>query len=245
MLMRTPKPILVVDDEKNVRLTLAEALAGARYPVDAVASGEEALARLDAREYALVLLDLRLPGMDGLDVLKEIERRRPDVPVVILTAHGTVDAAVTAVKAGARRFMLKPFTVEEIRAVAAEVLDVEAEAAVERKAYEDHVEEARQSLRDGHVTAALQHARSAINFDPTRPEAFNVMGIVSQVSGRIRDAHRYYDTALAIAPSYRPALRNKENMAGVMGKPNLSAFDLGDEEEAAPRRAGRLRRGPA
>jgi DNA-binding response OmpR family regulator len=239
--MHASKPILVVDDEKNVRLTLTEALSGARYPVDAVESGEEALARLDAREYALVLLDLRLPGVDGLDVLKEIARRRPDVPVVILTAHGTVDAAVAAVQEGARRFLLKPFTVEEIRAVVAEVLDVEEETAVEQKAYEDHVEEARRSLREGHVAAALQHARSAINFDPTRPEAFNVMGVVSQVSGRIRDAHRYYDTALAITPSYGPALRNKENVAGVMGKPNLSTFDLGDEEaEAAPRRARRL-----
>jgi CheY-like chemotaxis protein len=223
-------PILVVDDEKNIRLLLTEALAEAHYAVEAVESGEEALARVSGRGYALVLLDLHLPGLDGLAVLREIERLRPELPVLLMTAHGTIEAAVEAVQSGARRFILKPFTVEEIRGLVADALDAERQASVEQSAYEDHLLEARRSLREGLLGPALQHARSAIHFDPTRPEAFNVMGVVKQVSGRLRDAHRYYEVALALDRTYGPALRNKENMAGVSGKPDFAAFDLGDEE---------------
>jgi DNA-binding NtrC family response regulator len=122
MLHNPDRPVvLVVDDDDGIRLTVTEALEGAGYEVAAVSEALEAIARLN-EPYDVVLLDLWLPGLGGMDVLRHIERTRPALPVVIMTAHGSVPAAVEAMKLGACEFIEKPFTVEEIRDVVAKAL---------------------------------------------------------------------------------------------------------------------------
>lgn len=107
--------ILAVDDEKNIRLMLAQALATEDTVVETAVNGEEALDRIEQSEYDLVLLDLRLPGMDGLAVLREIRKRKADLPVILLTAHGTVESAVEAMQSGAVNYLQKPFAPRELR----------------------------------------------------------------------------------------------------------------------------------
>jgi DNA-binding NtrC family response regulator len=106
--------ILIVDDDLAVGTVLVALLAQAGQPAEHVASAEQALARLEARPFDLVLTDLQMPGMDGMALLREAARRWPGMPVVLLTAHGSIPVAVEAMKAGAADFALKPFDKKEI-----------------------------------------------------------------------------------------------------------------------------------
>lgn len=107
--------ILIIDDEPNMRWVLQEALHGAGHVVRAAESGEAGVQALGAEATELVLLDLKLKGMDGLSTLRTIRTRWPDLVVLILTAYGTVTSAVEALQAGASDYLRKPFDVEELR----------------------------------------------------------------------------------------------------------------------------------
>jgi two-component system, NtrC family, response regulator AtoC len=108
--------ILVADDEPNLRRVLSAILSREGYEVVQATDGEEALALLDPTITA-VITDLRMPRRDGMDVLRQVVADYPDVPVIIITAHGSVDSAVEAVKLGAFDYIEKPYEQEEIRRV--------------------------------------------------------------------------------------------------------------------------------
>ena len=114
----TPR-LLVVDDEPNMRTVLQGLLTREGYQVDTAPDGQAALEWLERTGGAVqaVLTDLRMPGLDGMQLLAEITKRYPGRPVVMLTAHGTVDTAVEAMKVGAFDFVTKPFNADELRAV--------------------------------------------------------------------------------------------------------------------------------
>ncbi len=117
--------ILIVDDEPNLRKVLGALMVQLGYDVHAEEDGEAALERLRALPpgtFDAVVSDLRMPRMDGMSLLREISRDFPRMPVVILTAHGSVDTAVEAVKAGAFDFLEKPFDREQIRLVLAKAV---------------------------------------------------------------------------------------------------------------------------
>jgi len=111
--------ILVVDDERNMRRVLQGLLQAEGHDVDGATDGDEARAMLRKAEpsYDLVLTDLRMPGSDGMDLLRVVKRRHPDTPVVLITAHGTVDTAVEAMREGAFDFVTKPFDNDELALV--------------------------------------------------------------------------------------------------------------------------------
>jgi two-component system, NtrC family, response regulator AtoC len=122
--------ILIADDEASLRKVLAASLRKDGYEVVAVKSGEEALEVLEASEapdtgepFHLVITDLRMPGLDGMQLLARITKRFKDLPVVVLTAHGTVDLAVTALKQGAFDFVTKPYERDEMLAVVKKALE--------------------------------------------------------------------------------------------------------------------------
>ncbi len=104
--------ILVADDERVVRDGCRRVLSGKGYDVLAAEDGKEALDLLHSEQVDLILLDLKMPVMGGEEVLKHVRSRRPDVPVIIITGHGTVDNAVECMKNGAYDFVTKPFQVE-------------------------------------------------------------------------------------------------------------------------------------
>src|SRR4030042_5052942 len=94
------KPILIVDDEKNIRLTLSQSLEALGSESDTAANGEEALAKLKEKEFGLILLDIKMPGMDGKEVLRQVRKIRPDIRVIMITAYGTIESAGEAMKLG-------------------------------------------------------------------------------------------------------------------------------------------------
>ena len=106
--------ILVVDDESSMRLGLTEVLERAGFAVTAVDSGPAALDALAAQRHALVLSDMRMPGMTGAQLLANVQERHPGLPMVMMTAYGTVEDAVSAMKTGAREFLTKPFSPQEV-----------------------------------------------------------------------------------------------------------------------------------
>jgi len=108
---------LVIDDDPLSREFLVEALRTSGHDAVGAADGEEGLGLLSRREPGLVLTDLRLPGCDGVEVVRRVAERLPEVPVVVLTAFGTVECAVEAMRAGAADFLLKPVSPEQLEMV--------------------------------------------------------------------------------------------------------------------------------
>ncbi len=111
--------LLLAEDETNLRRVLSARLRREGYEVLAVSDGLEALEALDRHHFDVVLTDLRMPGLDGMALLRRVAERDPSLPVVLLTAHGTVDLAVEALKRGAFDFLTKPFDRAELVAVLA------------------------------------------------------------------------------------------------------------------------------
>ena len=121
-----PAQILIVEDDRKMRLALREIMTNEGYVVDTVETGEAALGKADGNGYDLVITDLKLPGIDGMDVLRAIRKSRPETSVVIITAYATVDTAVEAMREGAEDYISKPFNLDEIRLIVRKVLEKKA-----------------------------------------------------------------------------------------------------------------------
>ena len=117
--MSTPQPptrVLVVEDEQKVASALQEGLEGERYEVVVERTGEGAFFRLNTEAFDVILLDLMLPGRDGLHILKTLRTRGDKTPVLILTARDTLEDRVTGLDSGADDYLVKPFAFEEVLA---------------------------------------------------------------------------------------------------------------------------------
>jgi two-component system nitrogen regulation response regulator GlnG len=154
-----------VDDEENVRWALRKALERAGYRVDLATDGSTGLRAAEDPGVNLVLLDVRLPGRDGLDVLREIRKRRPDLPVIMMTAYGTLQVAVEAMKLGAYDYIGKPFDMDEVVLV--------VEKALEAQALAQEVTRLRQSL-EGSVDLG-----GIVGGSPAMQQIFKAVGKVA------------------------------------------------------------------
>jgi two-component system response regulator AtoC len=165
----TPR-ILIVDDEEIVRESLADWLAKDGYTVDAAPDGESALARLRSDEWSIALVDLKMPGMDGLQVLEAARKLNPEIAVVMITAYATVETAVRAIKLGATDYIVKPFDPEELSLVVQKILSHQAitrENAALRKALQKDFRFHDIVSRSPIMQRALALARSAAQTSST------------------------------------------------------------------------------
>jgi DNA-binding NtrC family response regulator len=106
--------VLLVDDEEDFLATLAERLETRGLKVDAVTSGEEAVAKVDAQSFDLIVLDLAMPGIDGLETLKRIKAKQPEAEIIILSGQGSIKTSIEAMKLGAEDFLQKPVNITEL-----------------------------------------------------------------------------------------------------------------------------------
>jgi DNA-binding NtrC family response regulator len=106
--------VLLVDDEEEFRATLAKRLRKRNVNVTGAGSGEEALARLDGNPADVVVMDVRMPGMDGIETLREIRCRHPLVQVILLTGYASLDAAIQGMEVGAFDYLVKPMDIDEL-----------------------------------------------------------------------------------------------------------------------------------
>jgi DNA-binding NtrC family response regulator len=157
--------VIVVDDDAVARDLLSEVLARDGYRVRAAAGGAECLALAAAEPFDLALVDLRMPDMDGLEVLRRLASIQPGGPVVILTAFGSVDTAIEAVRAGAYDYLSKPFRLDEIRLVARRALEAQR-LLRENRQY-------RQELRERHRIENL------VGQSPSMVEIYKLIGRVA------------------------------------------------------------------
>lgn len=130
--------ILIVDDEANARTALANLLADDGYATETAADGFKALPKLDEQQPDVVLTDLRMPGMDGLELIRRARERDPDIEVIVMTAHGAVETAVAAMQLGAANYLTKPINVPE--------LGVVIERAIERRRLRRETQQLRDRL---------------------------------------------------------------------------------------------------
>jgi excisionase family DNA binding protein len=114
--------VLVVDDEASIRDLLSKTLALAEYDVDVAPDGRSALERMRMYTYDLLIADLKMPGMDGLTVIREAKRYKTDLPVIIITGFSTESSAIEAVNLGVAGYLTKPFRVPQVLAAAAKAL---------------------------------------------------------------------------------------------------------------------------
>ena len=119
----TGQRILVVDDERNIRRSLEMILTGEGYEVICVPSGREAIETIKDDKPHVVLLDIVLPGMNGIEVLRSVRESNPDLSVIMISGHGTVQDAVMATKLGAYDFLEKPLSREKVLLTVAHALE--------------------------------------------------------------------------------------------------------------------------
>ena len=199
------QPILVVDDEKNIRLTISQSLEPLDLPIWTAASGEEALQKLQESPFGLVLLDMKMPRMGGMEVLRRIKEDWPNIRVIIITAHGTIESAVEAMKLGAVDFIQKPFSPDDIRELAKSVLKHETLAEEQTVDYHSLIELTKRHISDRRFGAARETVRKAIALDPAQPEAYNLFGALLEINGNMFEAQKFYLAAMDIDPKYKPA----------------------------------------
>ncbi len=116
--------ILIVDDEVKMRRVLQISLEEEGYSVREVKNGEDALAKLSETSFNLVIADMKMPGMNGVELLKKAKETDPGMPFIIMTAYGTVQTAVEAMKSGAFDYILKPFDIDEMKITVSRALDI-------------------------------------------------------------------------------------------------------------------------
>jgi len=142
-----PTRILIVDDEATLRMTMSDLLARTGREIVTAASGEEALAYLEGSTFDLLIVDLIMPGIDGLQVIDVAKKLSPQAQIIMLTAYGTLESAIQAMRRGATDYLLKPANAPEI------------EAAVERALQQYYEQAHKQELID-QIGSALDELRS-------------------------------------------------------------------------------------
>jgi len=228
------KQVLIVDDEKNILLTLSQSLAALGLETDTAFNGEEALKKVQTREFSVILLDLRMLGLSGMEVLRALRERCPGTHIVIITAYGTVESAVEAMKLGAVDFVQKPFSPQEIRRVVEGVLARDKPGVEAANDYASHMALARKNVEQKHFDAAIGHVRKALASDASQAEAHNLLGALMEIGGDIQEAQKHYRAALAMDPAYEPARANLHRLSG-WSPPEGIVLDQGPPEASGPK----------
>jgi len=217
------KPILIVEDEAIMRESLRDWLTDAGYQVETAEEGEEALKIIGEQDFSVAILDLKLPGKDGIEVLREAKEKRPQLKGIIITAYPSVQTAVEAVKEGAIDYLPKPFDLNDLEKLIRETLgpvqvEIRPKAVTEEAVAEPIVvEEAK--------------AKEVIAIAPEEIPVHLKQGKAHFEAGRYQEALKGFQAILAVAPGSietRVWLR-KTNEA--LTKPQVEAVTEG---EAAP-----------
>ncbi len=206
--------VLVVDDEMNIRRTISRSLKNADCQVETAVNGEEALAIIEAHVPDVVLLDMRMPGMSGLDLLKELSERKIQTKIVIITAYGTVENAVEAMKLGAVDFLQKPFTPKDIRDLVEDLLHQPSpdEMTPDEENYDELVYAGRSALKSGDYELAEGWLHKARAVSEGKAEVENLLGALHELQGNREQALKMYRSALSLQPGYQPSKENLDRI---------------------------------
>ena len=218
------KQILIVDDEPNVRLNYRVTLETEGFAVIEADCAARALEQFAANHFDLAILDMRMPEMDGLDLLAEMRKRGITTPTVIITAYGDIPHAVRAMKLGAIDFMKKPLTPDQLRRMAHEVIERHQEAVAGDPGESDpsvsaeelharYLKDAKRLLNRQEFEPARFILAKAMALDPLSAEAFNLAGVLFEMQENYGRAKTYYGQAIKLDQHYEPALQNMRRLS--------------------------------
>jgi DNA-binding response OmpR family regulator len=194
------KRILIVDDEPNVRLNYRITLELEGYEVHETGLSTEALKKVKVDKFDLVILDMRMPRMGGLDLLAAMRAQRVTIPAIIITAFSDVPNAVRAIQLGASDFLQKPLRPEDLRRVVEEVLTRNDHSGKnpELADFERTANEARRLMQLGDLAAAKGHVLHAIELNTNSPDSFNLAGELAERTGDIDRARKLFEAAIRL-----------------------------------------------
>lgn len=215
--------ILIVDDEPNIRLVFRTSLEADGHTVVEAGDGEEALAMLRKEPFDLVLLDLRMPMVDGMETLRRMRDEGLHVPVILISAHGSIPDAVRALRLGAIDFLTKPVVPDNLRVAVSEVLarhvtldrdGISPRArAGDIARYSEALTRAKHAMNHLRPDEAETFLRRAIELDPHSAEARTLLGVVLEDRGELLAAQDAFRQALEADPNYAPAGHNLRHLA--------------------------------
>ncbi|PXV61925.1 response regulator [Halanaerobium congolense] len=225
--------VLIVDDEKNIRLTLKTALSKAGYEVETAVNGEDGLTKLKGEEIPVVLLDMKMPGMDGIQFLKEVTEKDIATKVIMITGYGSVETAVETLKLGAVDYLRKPFKPEEIISIVEDVFERHEMENSEKEveSFEDYIMLAKNAINKRNFSKAKEMLQEATSVNSEKPEPFNLLGIIYEMQHKQAEAMKMYRAALALDPGYKPANDNIERAGESIGSIDLDNVNFGDDKE--------------
>ncbi|KAF1080447.1 MAG: hypothetical protein GQF41_3271 [Candidatus Rifleibacterium amylolyticum] len=223
--------VLVIDDEKNIRLTMMQALESLNFNIVTAVNGEEALQIMKEKAFDLVFLDLKLPGIHGMEVLQQIKSNWPNTRTIIITAHATVEYAVEAMKYGAIDFIQKPFSIKEIRELATSVINRREINESNASDYPSLITLAKHKINERNFVDANEAVSKAIAVNPNAPEAYNLLGALLEIKGDWLAAQKFYRTALDLDPTYKPAAANLARTTSLNRDGKISLSHEKDEKD--------------
>ena len=203
--------ILIVDDEPNVRLNYRVTLETEGFEVWEASDGRAALHELADKEFDLAILDMRMPEMDGLELLESMRARNIQTPVVIITAYGDIPHAVRAIKLGAIDFLEKPLTPEVLRSTVEEILGRHGEPTphpVSEEPFDAHLRASKRLINLRQFNQAREHIAKALELRADSEEVFNLGGVLFEMLEDYDRAKRYYGQAIRLNKNYEPAQQN-------------------------------------
>ena len=210
------KQVLIVDDEPNVRLAYRMTLEAERMSVHQANGAAAALEKLATTPIDLAILDLRMPEMDGLELLAEMRKRGHSTPTVIITAYGEIPHAVRAMKLGAIDFLQKPLTPEALRGIVGDVFARHTPKALPSRPPADdfgtHFSEAQRLINLQTFETAWTHLSRALELSPGSPAALNLAGVLFEMQGDYQRAGKLYERAIRSLPTYAPARQNLQRL---------------------------------
>lgn len=207
------KHILIVDDEANVRLNFRVALERKDYEISEAGSAEQALEVLARHPFALAILDMRLPGLDGLELLAKMRENEIKVPAMFVTAYGDVLHAVKAMKLGAIDFIEKPLRPDDLRKIVAEIIARHApQDDLPAETFSAHIVAAKRCLNLRAFAKARLHLVKALELNPKSVEAFNLAGVLAEILEDYDKAKKCYGRAIKFDKNYEPAQQNMRRL---------------------------------
>jgi FixJ family two-component response regulator len=205
--------ILVVDDETNVRLNYRITLETEGFEIFEAGTAASALEQLVERPFVLAILDMRMPGMDGLQLLAKMREVGITVPAMIVTAYSDVPHAVKAMKLGAIDFLQKPLRPEDLRRIVTEILKRHAPQKDQpAESFNSHIVAAKRCLNLRSFAMARLHLVKALELNTKSVEAFNLAGVLAEMLDDNAKAKKYYGQAIKLDKNYEPAQQNMRRL---------------------------------
>ena len=217
--------ILIVDDEPNVRLMYHSALESENYELHEAESGPKALEQCKLRTHDVATLDLRMPGMNGLELLEKMHEQGINTPAVIITAFADVPHAVNAMKLGAIDFLQKPILPDQLRGIVKDILvrHKPEKPKAGPPDFDYYLRCAKRAINLRDFASAKGNLIKALELNSDSPQAFNLVGVMLEMREEYDQAKRYYGQAIKLDKNFEPAQQNMRRI--------FDLFNFGSSKE--------------